>query len=311
MNDKIILEVKNLTKQFGNFVAVNNISFSIKEGEIVGFLGQNGAGKTTTIQMLMGSLTPTSGTISYFGKDLKKHRSEIVESVNFSSTYTNLPWDLTVKENLTFISYLYEIKKRKERVETVIEMFKLEDLKNKQIRALSAGQITRVNLAKAFINFPKVLLLDEPTASLDPDIAKYVRDFLLEQRRKHELSIIITSHNMAEVEEVCDRVIFINKGEIVSDDTPERLAKSIKLTHINLIIQEHMQKAIAYCEKEKIQHEVDEKHLSIEISEKRIPKLLSDLSDLGILYSEITIEKPTLEDYFFQMVSERKIHESS
>jgi ABC-2 type transport system ATP-binding protein len=309
--NKTILEVKNLTKNFGCFTAVNDISFSIQEGEIVGFLGQNGAGKTTTIQMLMGALTPSTGTITYFGKDLKKYRSEIVENVNFSSTYTNLPWDLTVKECLTFISYLYAIKNRKERVATVTELFKLKDLQNLQIRALSAGQITRVNLAKAFINFPKVLLLDEPTASLDPDIAKYIRDFLLEQRRKHELSIIITSHNMAEVEEVCDRVIFINKGEIISDDTPEKLARSIQQTHINLIIRENMQRAITYCRENKINHSVNEKHLLLEVSEKQIPVLLHALSDLRVLYTEITIDKPTLEDYFFQVVQERKIDEST
>lgn len=302
--NKPILEIKNLTKKFGNFTAVNNISFSMQAGEIVGFLGQNGAGKTTTIQMLMGALTPTSGSITYFGKDLKTHRSEIVEKVNFSSTYTNLPWDLTVKENLTFISYLYKILNRKERVQIVIELFKLDDLQHKQIRELSAGQITRVNLAKAFINFPKVLLLDEPTASLDPDIARYIREFLLEQRQKHELSIIITSHNMAEVEEVCDRVIFINQGEIISDDTPEKLARSIKQTHINFVVQENMQKALTYCTKENIKHLAEGKHLSMDLPEKQIPKLLHDLSDLGIHYTEITIEKPTLEDYFFQVVSE-------
>ena len=309
--NKPVLEVKNLTKKFGSFTAVDNISFSIEEGEIVGFLGQNGAGKTTTIQMLMGALTPSDGTIYYFGKDLKKHRSEIAEKINFSSTYTNLPWDLTVKENLTFISYLYDIKNRKEQVETVIHLFKLQNLQNLQFRALSAGQITRVNLAKAFINFPKVLLLDEPTASLDPDIAKYIRDFLMEQRAKHELSIIITSHNMAEVEEVCDRVIFINQGKIISDDTPEKLARSIKQTHLNFIIQENIEKAISYCQKHGIKHESESKHLSMELQEKKIPEVLRDLSDLRIHYSEITIDKPTLEDYFFQVVNERNIHESS
>lgn len=302
---KTVLEVKNLTKKFGSFTAVDNISFSIQEGEIVGFLGQNGAGKTTTIQMLMGALTPTEGTISYFGKDLKKHRSEIVEKVNFSSTYTNLPWDLTVIENLTFISYLYDIKNRKERVEEIIKIFKLQNLRNEQIRALSAGQITRVNLAKAFVNFPKVLLLDEPTASLDPEIARYIRDFLVEQKRKHELTILITSHNMAEVEEVCDRVIFINAGKIISDDTPERLARSIEKSRINLIIQENLQKAVEYCSKNKLKQELDGKLLSVEISEKQIPKMLQDLSNLGIHYSEITIDKPTLEDYFFKVVEER------
>lgn len=311
MKNKSILEVKNLSKTFGSFTAVNNISFSIKEGEIVGFLGQNGAGKTTTIQMLMGALTPSGGTISYFGKDLKTHRSEIAENVNFSSTYTNLPWDLTVKENLTFIAYLYDIKNRKERVETVIKLFKLEELEKLTFRALSAGQITRVNIAKAFINFPKVLLLDEPTASLDPDIAKYIRDFLMEQRAKHELSIVITSHNMAEVEEVCDRVIFINKGEIISDDTPSKLARSISQAHVNLTIQENMQKAIQYCTKNTINHKKDGKHLMIELSEKQMPTLLNKFSEIGVLYSEITIDKPTLENYFFKIVGERSTNESS
>jgi ABC-2 type transport system ATP-binding protein len=302
---KPILEVKDLTKKFNSFTAVNNISFSIEEGEIVGFLGQNGAGKTTTIQMLMGALTPTSGTISYFGKDLKKHRSEIVDKVNFSSTYTNLPWDLTVKENLTFISYLYEIKNRKMRVEEIIKIFNLQTLQNEQIRALSAGQITRVNLAKAFINFPKVLLLDEPTASLDPEIARYIRDFLVEQKEKHELTILITSHNMAEVEEICDRVIFINAGKIISDDKPEKLARSIDQTRINLTIQENMQKAISYCTKNSLKHQRDGKLLSIKIAEKQIPKLLQDITNLDVHYSEITIDKPTLEDYFFRVVQER------
>jgi ABC-2 type transport system ATP-binding protein len=301
-----VVVVKNLSKNFGQFTAVDDISFSIVEGGIVGLLGPNGAGKTTTIQMLMAALTPTSGTISYFGKELQKHRSEILESVNFSSTYTNLPWDLTVKENLTFISYLYDIKNRKERVKEIIKMFKLEELQNLQIRALSAGQITRVNLAKAFVNFPKVLLLDEPTASLDPDIAKYIRNFLLEQRKQYNLSIIITSHNMAEVEEVCDRVIFINKGKVMSDDTPENLAKSIKIVTINLLVQKNMEKAIEYCTKNNIHQVTEGKHLSIHLEEIQIPTFLHQLSKLGVLYTEITIDKPTLEDYFFQVVNQKK-----
>ena len=173
-----ILAVSNLTKKFKEFIAVDNVSFDLKQGEILGLLGPNGAGKTTTIQMLLGILTPTSGSVSYFGKDLKKHREEILEKVNFSSTYTTLPWLLTVKECLHFLSYLYQISDRKKRISEIIEIFKLEELLNEKIQTLSSGQLTRVNLAKALINSPRVLLLDEPTASLDPDTAAYIRDFL-------------------------------------------------------------------------------------------------------------------------------------
>src|SRR5260221_9020618 len=140
-----ILEVKNLTKQFGLFTAVNDISFSLKEGEILGFLGPNGAGKTTTIQMLLGVLTPTSGTISYFDKEFPKKRQEILEHINFSSTYTNLPWWLTVKENLTWVSYMYDIKDRKKRIERIVEVFRLQDIYKQSMTELSAGQLTRVN----------------------------------------------------------------------------------------------------------------------------------------------------------------------
>lgn len=216
----IILEVKNLTKRFGEFTAVNNISFSLKQGEILGLLGPNGAGKTTTIQMLLGVMEPTEGDVAYFNKPFKKNREEILEYLNFSSTYTNLPWILTVKENLTFVSYLYDIKNRKERLDKITKMFHIEELLSKKMQDLSAGQLTRVNLAKAFINLPKILLLDEPTASLDPDIANYVRKLLKEQREKFGISIIITSHNMSEVENLCDRVIFINNGKIIADNTP-------------------------------------------------------------------------------------------
>ena len=235
-----VLEVKNLSKVFGPpanvFTAVDNISFFVEEGEILGFLGPNGAGKTTTIQMMLGVLTPSGGSINYFGKDLNHNREEILEHVNFSTTYTNLPWALSVRENLTFISYLYDIKNRKKRVEEIVEIFKLGELTNKTMSQLSAGQQTRVNLAKAFVNKPKVLLLDEPTASLDPDIASYIRNIILEDRDLHKTTILWTSHNMAEVEEMCDRVIFINKGKIIADDTPDNLARSIQIAHVELLI---------------------------------------------------------------------------
>lgn len=296
-----ILEVKNLTKKYGSFVAVDDISFSLQEGEILGLLGVNGAGKTTTLQMLLGVLTPTTGSIHYFGKNLQKHREEILEQVNFSSTYTNLPWRLTVKECFTFISYLYDIKDRKNRIAKILELFKIEDLAKKTIGQLSAGQRTRVNLAKAFINYPKVLLLDEPTASLDPETAKFIREFLLEHRKDFHTSIIFTSHNMSEVEELCDRIVFIDKGNVVADDKPENLSRTIEVCHVSLLIEDGLKRIVQYCEDEKRNFVIDGRHIVIDVKEKEIPTFLKDLMDKGIVYTEISIEKPSLEDYFLEV----------
>lgn len=299
---KSILEINNLTKTFGSFTAVDNVSFSLKEGEILGFLGPNGAGKTTTIQMLLNILNPTSGNISYFGKDLFTNREEILEKINFSSTYTNLPWYFTVKENLKWVSYLYSISNRNERIDKMIRTFRLEEIMNKTVGQLSAGQITRVNLAKAFLNYPKVLLLDEPTASLDPDVATYIREFLMKEREKFNVSIIITSHNMAEVEELCDRVIFINHGKVIADDTPEKLAQTIEISHIELLFEKGIEKAKLYCSENNLAYSLtSKKHIVIDVHEKEIAKVLRDLSEKNIHFDEISIEKPTLEDYFLQM----------
>jgi ABC-2 type transport system ATP-binding protein len=305
MNDTV-LEVKNLTKTFGTFTAVDNISFTLKKGEMLGLLGINGAGKTTTIQMLLGVLLPTSGEIFYFNKSLKSHRSEIMEEVNFSSTYTDLPWNLTVWENLHFISYLYDIKNRKQRIKKIAEIFQLEEIINKRTGSLSAGQKTRVNLAKGFINFPKVLLLDEPTASLDVEIANTVRKFLLEEKREFNISMILTSHNMSEVEEMCDRVIFINQGKIIADDTPENLAKSIQIAHVQLRLEKNEEKILEYGKKNNLSIHKNGKYFDIDIQEKNIPSLLHNLAQKNILYNEISIQKPTLEDYFFQVLSKEK-----
>lgn len=295
-----VLEVKNLVKKFGNFMAVNDISFELKEGEILGFLGPNGAGKTTTLQMLVGSLTPTGGKIDYFGKSLFRHREEILDQINYSTTYTNLPWNLTVKECLNFISYLYTIKNRKKRVDEIVETFKLSDLLKSTMSSLSAGQRTRVNLAKAFINYPKVLLLDEPTASLDPDIAKYLRDFIRQERKEYNVSIVFTSHNMKEVEEICDRVIIINKGAIIADDTPLQLARKIDTTQIELLSKNKKEIEI-FCKAKKIQYTVDGKYINLFTKEKDVADIIKELSNNNISYEEISINKPTLEDYFLKV----------
>ena len=295
------LQVNNLIKDYGKFTAVNDISFELNQGEILGFLGPNGAGKTTTIQMLMGALTPTSGKINYFDKSLFTHREEVLEQLNFSTTYTNLPWNITVKENLFYTTYLYDIKNRKQRLEEILEIFKLQDMKNKSIAQLSAGQRTRVNLAKAFINNPKILLLDEPTASLDPDIAKYMRDLIVDQQKQFHVSILFTSHNMHEVEEICDRVIFINKGKIIADDTPEKLAKSIDISHIELLIKDGLKRITEYVEKGKLSYKIDKRYITVDVKEKQIPDFLHDIMKKGIMYDEISIDKPTLEDYFLHV----------
>lgn len=301
----MVLQVNNLTKKFPakgrEFIAVNNISFDLKEGEILGLLGPNGAGKTTTIQMLLGVLTPTSGGVKYFGKNLLQNREEILEQVNFSSTYTNLPWDLTVWENLNFISYLYTIPNRKKRIEKIVKTFKLERLMKQTVNELSSGQITRLNLAKAFINYPKVLLLDEPTASLDPEVADYIRNFLLEERKKFKVSIIFTSHNMAEIEQVCDRVIFINKGKIIADDTPENLAKTIEVSHVELFVKDGLKRTVNYCQEKGLKYEIEGRYIVVDVKEKAIAEFLRGLMDKGVYYDEISIEKPSLEDYFLSI----------
>ncbi len=296
-----ILEAKNLTKKFGQFIAVDNISFGVNSGEIVGFLGPNGAGKTTTMQMLLGVLTPTTGTISYFGKIFHRNREEILEQVNFSTTYTQFPWRLTVKECLTFMSYLYDIPNRKERIQKIAESFRLKELLKKEIANLSAGEKTRVNLAKAFINYPKVLLLDEPTASLDPEIALYIRNIIKEQRKIYNVSVFITSHNMAEIEELCDRVIFINKGTIIADDLPQNLAQKVSVCHVELLISQNLKKLITNCKKQKLRHIVNGKHIRIDIKEKDLANFMQILSKEHITFYEINIDKPSLEDYFFSI----------
>lgn len=301
-----ILEVKNLKKTFGSFTAVNDISFTLKEGEILGFLGVNGAGKTTTIQMLLGLLTPTEGSIHYFKKDLLVHKSDIMERVNFSSTYVSLPYILSVYECLTFIAQLYNIENRKKRVEKIIDMFHLGELRHKQIHELSAGQQTKVNMAKAFINFPKILLLDEPTASLDVEITDAVHTILLEEREKFNSSMILTSHNMAEVEKVCDRIIFIHNGKIIANDTPENLAKTIQVSHVELHITEGVRLIGDYANQHSIPFVKKGRNIILDIHEKNIPNLLKGLVQHAINYDEISIEKPTLEDYFLQVVEKEK-----
>jgi len=223
MNKTIILEASNLTKVFGKVTAVNNISFTMNSGEILGLIGPNGAGKTTTMQMLLDLTTPTSGTVSIFGLNMGRSHEEILGRVNFSSSYISLPFSLTVEENLKVFARLYGIKKAKEKIDELMEIFEIQDIRREPARRLSSGQNTRVCLAKALLNDPEILFLDEPTASLDPDMADKTRKLLKKLNRERNISILYTSHNMAEMEELSDRIIFLNKGKILATDRPAEL----------------------------------------------------------------------------------------
>jgi len=218
-----ILQVAHLTKRFGDFTAVNDVSFSVKPGEILGLLGPNGAGKTTTIQMLLGVVTPSAGSIHMFGLDLMTHREAILQRVNFSSTYISMPQSLTVEENLWVVARLYGLSDIARRVDDIVKKLDMEEFRLKVTRKLSSGQMTRLTLAKAFLTEPKILFLDEPTASLDPDIAHKIRALLKEERRSSGLSILYTSHNMREMEEMSDRIIFLQRGKLVAEGTAQEI----------------------------------------------------------------------------------------
>jgi ABC-2 type transport system ATP-binding protein len=297
-----ILEVKNLTKHFGKFTAVNDISFSLQRGEVLGLLGPNGAGKTTTIQMLLGVMKPSSGTITYFGKMFEKHREEILEQINFSSTYISFPELFTVSEILDVFSRLYAISDRKKRINKLLDEFEMSHLVKKQFYMLSAGEKTRLLLAKSFLNYPKIILLDEPTASLDPEIAIKIRKFLKREREEYGVSMLFTSHNMNEVEEMCDKIIVLNNGISIAKDTPENLVKSIANTELELLIKDDTEKAINFFNKIEIPFEQNRFNFKITMDEKRIAEFLMLLAEEKIQYEEISIEKPNLEDYFLQVV---------
>lgn len=223
-----ILRVQELTKRYGDFTAVDRVSFQVQEGEIVGLLGPNGAGKTTTIHMLLSLLEPTEGKIEVFDRELFSHREEILEKVNFVAPYAGLPHNLSVRENLTVFGLLYGIKNLREKIEALLKDFHLLEFRDSRTGILSSGEQTRLALAKAFLNSPKLLLLDEPTVSLDPAIARELRQAIYYRMKEIKGAVVWTSHNMREVETMCTRIIFLLHGKIVADDTPENLKKTFQ-----------------------------------------------------------------------------------
>tara|TARA_B100000953_G_C17942340_1_gene397380 strand:+ start:133 stop:867 length:735 start_codon:yes stop_codon:yes gene_type:complete len=219
------VEVINLSKSYGTKKAVKNINFKIKEGEIIGLLGPNGCGKTTTIGMLLGLLKPSNGEIIINGMKIEKNRINILQKINFISPYIELPKKLTVKQNLIVYGKLYGVKNLNNRIEYLANKLRLEDLLSRITGELSSGQKNRASLAKALINDPCVLFLDEPTASLDPEIGDFVRTFLENYKREKKISILLTSHNMSEVTRLCVSILMMKDGIIIDKGKPEELIK--------------------------------------------------------------------------------------
>jgi ABC-2 type transport system ATP-binding protein len=217
------ITVDRLVKRYKTAVAVNDISFALPRGSVTGLLGGNGAGKTTTIAMIMGLVTPSSGSVRVLGASMPDERYQVLQRMNFESPYVDLPMRLTVRQNLSVFADLYAVKDPAARILELARELELIDLLDRPTGKLSAGQKTRVSLAKALLNRPEVLLLDEPTASLDPDTADWVRGRLEAFRRTNNAAILLASHNMNEVERLCDRVIIMKRGRIEDDDTPEKL----------------------------------------------------------------------------------------
>jgi len=211
----VTIEINNLTKQFKNIVAVKNINFKINKGTIIGLLGPNGSGKSTTIGMMLGLIKPTSGTVIINHQNIENNRTSLLEKMNFISPYIELPKKLTVEENLKVYGRLYGVKNLKEKIYTLMEKLNLIELRLRKTGELSSGQKNRVSLAKALINDPEILLLDEPTASLDPDVGDYVRSFIEDYASNKGATILLASHNMIEVERLCYEVFMMKNGEII------------------------------------------------------------------------------------------------
>ena len=209
------IEINKLSKKYKDILAVNNLNFKINKGEIIGLLGPNGSGKSTTIGMMLGLIKPTSGNVLINGQDIENNRTEILEKMNFISPYIELPKKLTIQENLEIYGRLYGVKNFKNKILELMEMLNLTEFRKRKTGELSSGQKNRVSLAKALVNDPEILLLDEPTASLDPDVGDYVRGVIESFSSKNNSTILLASHNMNEVERLCDEVMMMKNGEII------------------------------------------------------------------------------------------------
>lgn len=300
-----VIEVKNLRKNYGTFEALKGISFELKKGEILGFLGPNGAGKTTTIQILLQIITPNSGGVNIFGLDAFKNREEVLQRMNFTSAYVNLFGALTVWQNLKVFAMLYGVKGY-ERIHKLLKEFEAGDLKDKKAQTLSSGQLTRVMVVKALLNDPELLLLDEPTSSLDPDIAAKMRELLQHIRTDRGLSMLYTSHNMAEIEEMCDRVIFLSHGQIVANDTPKKLTKIIPQHQLFIAFQDKPEGLEDFIKAKQLEAVITDNRVHITTTNEAIPGILGSIYQRGFKIRDLSIEEPNLEDVFLKIARDDK-----
>ncbi len=298
----MLLEVHDLVKDFGRVRAVDGISFAIPRGKIVGLLGPNGAGKTTTIHMLLGITGLTSGRITYFGMEFASHRQECLQRINYASSFNTLQGRISVWENLLVFSHLYAIRDAGARIRRLADYFEIGALLQRRYWDLSAGQKTRVNLIKALLNDPELILMDEPTASLDPDIADKTLSLIEDARRTSAVSMLYTSHDMEEVNRICDEVIFLDRGRIVAQDTPLGLTKRIQNAHLKLTFDGDLQTVEAFLVERRQGHTFPHPYaVSIDTTEQMIPELIFGISERGIWITDIEVKKPTLEDVFLRI----------
>ena len=221
--NELVIEINNLNKKYRNILAVKNINFKINKGTIVGLLGPNGSGKSTTIGMILGLIKPSSGSVIINGQNIEKYRTHLLEKMNFISPYVELPKKLTVEENLEVYGRLYGVKNLKDKISDLMKKLNLTELRKRKTGELSSGQKNRISLAKALVNDPEILLLDEPTASLDPDVGDYIRGFIEDFAYKKGSTILLASHNMNEVERLCHEVMMMKNGEIIDRGTSSDL----------------------------------------------------------------------------------------
>lgn len=308
-----MIEVKNVTKKYGNFTAVENISFTVKDGEVVGFLGPNGAGKSTTMNMMTGFIEPTSGTITINGFDILKKTKKAKKEIGYMPENVPLYTELTVKE---FVSYMAELKlvkrtKRKEEIENVLEETGLKDVQNKLIRNLSRGYKQRVSMAGALVGNPDVLILDEPTVGLDPKQIIEIRNLIKNLGKKH--TVILSSHILSEISQTCEKVIILNKGKIVAIDTPANLEEKTKEQNILLVTvedkenkMENLQEKVEDIEKLEMVKENEDgtkQYRVVSDPQKDIRKKLFEiLPKEGITIFELKKEETSLEDAFIKLV---------
>jgi ABC-2 type transport system ATP-binding protein len=296
-----LLEVQDLTKSFGALKALKGISFAVPKGAIIGLLGPNGAGKTTCIDILLGAPTPDAGTVMYFGRDFFAHRQASLSRINFASAYHNLQNRISVRQNLLVFANLYEVAEPRKMIDRMAEYFEILGIMDRRFGDLSAGQRTRVSLIKSLLNNPELVLMDEPTASLDPDIADKTLALIEELRQERQISILFTSHRMDEVNRLCDEVIFLDRGEVVSKGRPADLTAAIPEAEIRLTIQGSTEAVQRYLVEHGIAYRVEGNALLLTALESELGQLIHDIHQLSDAITGLDVKKSDLEDVFLSI----------